>query len=143
MKRVKYKAGDIFVIPMHDGRYAICQVICALYDRFKQAFSFGVLAIQQDNNYHGEQKHLLFNNHRGEFSMIFTASKFIRNGTWTVIDYRPLSIEQEQLQYFSCSTHLYHNDDYVRLLEINELKNYPSLGVAGYELVQQYLAQYQ
>ena len=47
-KKVKYKAGDIFVIPMHDHRFASCQVISALPDRFKKVFSFGVLSIQED-----------------------------------------------------------------------------------------------
>lgn len=37
----KHEAGDIFVIPMHDGRYAFCQVICALRVRFKKVISFG------------------------------------------------------------------------------------------------------
>lgn len=74
--------------------------------------------------------------------MIFTASKLLANGTWKIIDHVPLSTEQVQLQYFSVSTHVYHNNDYVRILEISELPKYPSLSVAGYELVQQYLAQY-
>ncbi|WP_226002564.1 Imm26 family immunity protein [Paenibacillus sp. BJ-4] len=28
-KRVKHREGGIFVIPTHDGRFAVCQVICA------------------------------------------------------------------------------------------------------------------
>nr|WP_025682306.1 Imm26 family immunity protein [Paenibacillus maysiensis] len=40
-KRIKHREGDIFVIPLHGGRFAVCQVICTLYGRFKKAFSFG------------------------------------------------------------------------------------------------------
>ncbi|CAJ1315744.1 immunity 26/phosphotriesterase HocA family protein [Paenibacillus nuruki] len=141
-KKVKYKTGDIFVIPMHDQRFAICQVISALYERFKKVFSFGVLSIQEDEVYHGEQQYLFFTNYRGSFSMIVTASKLLAKGTWQIIDYAPLSAEQASLQYFSVSNHLYHNDDYIRILEISELQDYPPLAVAGYELVQKYLAQY-
>ncbi|WCT57418.1 hypothetical protein PQ456_07905 [Paenibacillus kyungheensis] len=54
-EKAKYKAGDILVIPMKDNRLGICQVISALYDRFKKVFSFGVLCIREDQVYRSEQ----------------------------------------------------------------------------------------
>ncbi|WP_397346705.1 immunity 26/phosphotriesterase HocA family protein [Paenibacillus polymyxa] len=73
-KRIKHREGDIFVIPLHDGRFAVCQVICALYGRFKKVFSFGVLSIGQNQAYEGETTYLPFTNYRGRFEVIFTAT---------------------------------------------------------------------
>ncbi|MDQ0492542.1 MULTISPECIES: Imm26 family immunity protein [Paenibacillus] len=48
-KRIKHREGDIFVIPLHDGRFAVCQVICALYGRFKKALVQQYLAQYEDH----------------------------------------------------------------------------------------------
>ncbi|AIW42056.1 MULTISPECIES: immunity 26/phosphotriesterase HocA family protein [Paenibacillus] len=142
-KRIKHREGDIFVIPMHDGRFAVCQVICALYGRFKKAFSFGVLSIGQNQAYKGEKTYLPFTNYRGRFEVIFTATQNMTKGVWPIIDQRPLSEEQQQLKYFNCAGHLYCGDEYIRNLELEEYNQYTVMGVAGYELVQRYLAQYE
>ncbi|WP_102273388.1 Imm26 family immunity protein [Cytobacillus massiliigabonensis] len=41
----KFNEGDIFIIPMQDDRFAICQIVCALKGRFKKALSFGVIRL--------------------------------------------------------------------------------------------------
>lgn len=43
----KHEAGDIFVIPMHDGRYAFCQVICALRGGSRRSFLLALWALLQ------------------------------------------------------------------------------------------------
>ncbi|CAM7797447.1 hypothetical protein PHDIMM138B_28285 [Phytobacter diazotrophicus] len=44
--KVKYKEGDIFVIPMSNGKYALCQIVFAPKQKFKQAIGFCILSIQ-------------------------------------------------------------------------------------------------
>lgn len=44
--KVKYKEGDIFVIPMSNGKFAICQIVFAPKEKFKQAIGFCILSIQ-------------------------------------------------------------------------------------------------
>jgi len=45
--KVKYKEGDIFVIPLSNGKYAICHIFFAPSKKFKQAIGFCILSIQQ------------------------------------------------------------------------------------------------
>jgi hypothetical protein len=46
------KFGDYFLIPMDDGRFAICQIIWmgseSKDQKFKKIFAFGVLSIGED-----------------------------------------------------------------------------------------------
>ncbi|OWR28139.1 hypothetical protein CDO73_19865 [Saccharibacillus sp. O23] len=140
---VRYRAGDIFVIPMKDGRSAICQVVCALRGRFKQAFSFGVLAVRSEEapSAAGDESRYLPIDRSGRIArVIFASAENLADGTWNIVDYRDLTPEQEELQYFAASTHLYRGDEYVRLLSPDEIKRYPVLQVAGDERVQQLLA---
>ncbi|KOS02835.1 MULTISPECIES: Imm26 family immunity protein [Paenibacillus] len=81
--------------------------------------------------------------HDCRFEVIFTATQNLTKGVWPIIDQRPLSEEQQQLKYFNCGGHLYCGDEYIRNLELEEYNQYTVMGVAGYELVQQYLAQYE
>ncbi len=141
--KIRYRSGDIFVIPLTDGRTAVCQVVCALRGRFKQAFSFGVLAVGSGEA-HAElddEPHYLPINRGGRTShVIFASAENLKDGTWKIVDYRDLTPEQEELQCFAVSTHLYRGDEYVRLLSLDEIKRYPVLQVAGDERVQQLLA---
>ena len=61
----KYQEGDIFLIPTADGRFAVCQIVCALKGRFKKAFAFGVLSIQADKTIPQHDEFLKFKNSRG------------------------------------------------------------------------------
>ncbi|HDC4320769.1 TPA: hypothetical protein O8L55_004718, partial [Enterobacter cloacae] len=49
--KVKYKEGDIFVIPMSNGKYALCQVVFAPKQKFKQAIGFCILSIQDTEEF--------------------------------------------------------------------------------------------
>ncbi|OWA34716.1 hypothetical protein B9G55_16015 [Saccharibacillus sp. O16] len=141
--KFQHRSGDIFVIPMTDGQAAVCQVVCALRGRFKQAFSFGVLAVQNGETYAGTEGrscYLPINQNGRSTFVIFASAENLKDGTWRIVDYRDLTSEQEKLQYFAASTHLYRGDEYVRLLSVDEMKLYPVLQVAGDERVQQLLA---
>ncbi|ANF97504.1 Imm26 family immunity protein [Paenibacillus bovis] len=145
MPRRKYGTGDIFIIPMYDGRLAICQIIYALRGSLRKALPFGVLHIgseeQLPDGHDGE--FLTFQNHRGTFQIIFGAASNINKGSWRVTGHLPLTPEKEAMQTFQSSTHLYHGDEYLGVLPQEEWHKYPVLSVAGNERVQQYLAQYE
>ncbi|MGN7416088.1 immunity 26/phosphotriesterase HocA family protein [Paenibacillus sp. SAF-068] len=138
--RKSYNEGDVFLIPMKDGRFAICQVVCALKDRFKKAFSFGVMSIQRDETERLEDGDFLFYSFGNRRSnVIFTSPANIRNGMWKIVGNIPLTPEKEELRVFQCAGHLYCGDEYIRNLQIEEYSQYNTLGAAGYELVQIHL----
>ncbi|WP_411342982.1 Imm26 family immunity protein [Paenibacillus sp. WLX1005] len=144
MPRRKYETGDIFTIPMHDGRFAICQIVCALRGRLKQALPFGVLYIGRSQELPADHdgEFLVFDSYRGSFQVIFGAVSNINAGRWNITSHLPLTPEKEALQIFRYSTSLYHGDTFLRILPQAEWGNYQILEVAGNELVQNYLAQH-
>ncbi|MGO4734518.1 immunity 26/phosphotriesterase HocA family protein [Paenibacillus sp. 2KB_22] len=138
--RKSYNEGDVFLIPMKDGRFAVCQVVCALKGRFKKAFSFGVMSIQRDETVRVEDGDFLFYSFGNRRSnVIFTSPANIRNGSWRIVGNTPLTPEKEELRVFQCAGHLYCGDEYIRNLPIEEYSQFNTLGVAGFELVQNHL----
>ncbi|WP_366346739.1 immunity 26/phosphotriesterase HocA family protein [Paenibacillus amylolyticus] len=138
--RKSYNEGDVFLIPMKDGLFAVCQVVCALKGRFKKTFSFGVMSIQRDETVRLEDGDFLFysfGNRRSK--VIFTSPANIRNGSWRIVGNTPLTPEKEELKVFQCAGHLYCGDEYIRNLPIEEYSQFNTLGVAGFELVQNHL----
>lgn len=141
LKRITYHEGDIFLLPMKDGRTAICQVVCALRGRFKKAFSFGVIRIQPDETADlrdGDFLPYSFGKRRS--SVIFASPAYIRNGDWEIVGNIPLTPEKEQLKLFECAGHLYCGDEDIRHLQQEEYGKFNRLGVAGFELVQIHLS---
>lgn len=49
--KIKYREGDIFVIPLSNSNHAICQVVFSPKKKFKNIISFCVLSIQNDNSF--------------------------------------------------------------------------------------------
>lgn len=102
MGRKSYNEGDVFLIPMHDGRFAVCQVICALRDRFKKAFSFGVMSIQRDETVSLEDgEFLIYSYGKRKSSVIFTSPKLLKDGTWSIIGNIPLTPAKKNCKYSS------------------------------------------
>jgi len=140
MGRKSYNEGDIFLIPMHDGRFAVCQIVCALRGRFKKAFSFGVMSIQRDETLSLEDRDfLVYSYMQRKSSMIFTSPALLRDGTWRIIGNLPLTPAKKELQVFQCAGSLYDGDEFIRMIPPAEYSLYMTLGVAGFELVQNYL----
>ncbi|WFR63104.1 immunity 26/phosphotriesterase HocA family protein [Paenibacillus amylolyticus] len=138
--RKSYNEGDIFLIPMKDGRFAVCQVVCALKDRFKKAFSFGVMSIQRDETVSLEDgAFLVYSYGKRKSNVIFTSPKLLKDGTWNIVGNIPLTPAKKELQVFQCAGHLYCGDEYIRNLQIKEYSQFNTLGVAGFELVQNHL----
>ncbi|MEO3945791.1 Imm26 family immunity protein [Gorillibacterium sp. CAU 1737] len=137
--RTGFREGDIFIIPMNDGRSAVCQVVCALKGRFKKAFSFGVIRLTSDETDLSDGDFLQYRFGNRQSSVIFTSPEKLQNGTWRVVGNIPLTPEKEERQVFQCAGHLYRGDEYIRNLTPDEYASFETLGVAGYELVQMHL----
>ncbi|MEO2205592.1 immunity 26/phosphotriesterase HocA family protein [Paenibacillus pabuli] len=140
MGRKSYNEGDIFLIPMHDGRFAVCQIVCALRGRFKKAFSFGVMSIQRDETLSLEDRDfLVYSYMQRKSSVIFTSPALLRDGTWRIIGNLPMTPAKKELQVFQCAGSLYDGDEFIRMIPPVEYSLYITLGVAGFELVQNHL----
>ena len=74
--------------------------------------------------------------------MIFAAVDSLKSGEWEIIGHIPLTEWKNELKIFHSAGHLYNGDEYVRVLDKSEYKQFNVMGVAGNELVQQYLAQH-
>ncbi|MFP8461890.1 Imm26 family immunity protein [Enterobacter hormaechei] len=98
--KVKYKEGDIFVIPMSNGKYALCQVIFDPKKKFKQVIGFCILSIQDTEEF--EEKSSLtplsFEKFGKEMKVIFTGNQNISKGIWKIIDYANLTEEKKTVK---------------------------------------------
>lgn len=139
----KYKAGDLFTIPMKDGRWAIGQVICALQDRFDRVLSFGVLSIGEEPKLPEEDREYITFKDNGRHGHILFASATNMRRTWKVVGHLPLTEQKLAMQWFHVAGDLYHNDEWIRKLAIEEYPDYPVMSVAGNERVQIVLAGYE
>lgn len=54
-KSLKIQSGDIFSVPLADGRFGIAQVVCSHYSKLMM----GVLALQQDQTISENLQYLL------------------------------------------------------------------------------------
>lgn len=138
--RIKYQEGDLFTIPMHDGRLAVCQVVCALKGRFKKAFSFGVIRLVTGDPPIEDGAFLSYSFGRRKSTVIFTSPAQLQNGNWPIIGHIPLTPAKEELQVFECAGGLYRGDEYIRRLNREEYGQFQVMGAAGFELVQIHLS---
>ncbi|PHN32740.1 Imm26 family immunity protein [Pseudomonas sp. ICMP 561] len=141
---VKYNSGDVFLIPVTSGGFAVCQIICAFRDRFKRVFSFGVLSVTDDDSKVDllDNEFLYFKSSRGAENLIFTSVEYLKKGKWRIVGNIPLSTEKTKLKYFRDAGALYFDDEFLEMLEFPRYKDFNVLGVAGYELVNSYLEQF-
>lgn len=128
--KVKYKEGDIFVIPMSNGKYALCQVIFDPKKKFKQVIGFCILSIQDTEEF--EEKSSLtplsFEKFGKEMKVIFTGNQNISKGIWKIIDYANLTEEKKQLKIFNYAGGLYDGEEEIRRLSVAEYPNYTTMG---------------
>ncbi|WP_122670361.1 Imm26 family immunity protein [Pseudomonas viridiflava] len=141
---MKYKSGDIFLLPSISGKLVVCQIICAFKDRFKRVFSFGVLSVADNEGDVDlvDKEFLRFKNSRGMENVIFTSVDNLKNGKWKIVGNISLSSEKEKLKYYRDAGALYFEDEFLEMLEHSRYKEYNVLGVAGYDLVQSYVEQF-
>ena len=135
--KVKYKEGDIFVIPMSNGKYALCQVVFAPKQKFKQAIGFCILSIQdtEECEENSSLTPLSFEKFGKKMKIIFTGNQNISKGIWKIIGYANLTEEKKQLKIFNYAGGLYDGEEEIRRLSVAEYPNYTTMGVSGFELV--------
>jgi hypothetical protein len=139
-------SGDYFTIPMSDGRQAICQVIWVGKDssgqKFKRVFAFCVLSVGDDTNVPEKVSYLSFQDHMGAYKVIFTAVDKLISGEWPVIGGGPIA-DQKMVNFeFNMAGNLYVCGEFVRVLPSEEYKNYLTMGISGYVLVDRLLSQH-
>ncbi|BBE78292.1 MULTISPECIES: immunity 26/phosphotriesterase HocA family protein [Phytobacter] len=134
---VKYKEGDIFVIPMSNGKYALCQIVFAPKQKFKQAIGFCILSIQNTKKVRdsGALTPLSFEKFGKEMKVIFTGNQNITKGLWKIIANADLTEDKKQLKIFNYAGGLYDGEEEIRRLSVAEYPNYTTMGVSGFELV--------
>ncbi|MEH4623386.1 immunity 26/phosphotriesterase HocA family protein [Phytobacter diazotrophicus] len=134
---VKYKEGDIFVIPMSNGKYALCQIVFAPKQKFKQAIGFCILSIQNTKKVRdsGALTPLSFEKFGKEMKVIFTGNQNITKGLWKIIANADLTEDKKQLKIFNYAGGLYDGEEEIRWLSVAEYPNYTTMGVSGFELV--------
>lgn len=135
--KVKYKEGDVFIIPLSNGRYAICQVVFAPKGKFKQIISFCALSIQDDEAFvnDGLLTPISVEKFGKKMQVIFTGNQNISNGSWKVIDHVDLTEDKENLKIFNYAGSLYNGEVEIRRIPVSEYPNYTTMGVSGFELV--------
>lgn len=133
----KYKAGDVFTIPLGEGRYSICKVLWAPVGDYKKVFSFCVLENKNDSPQREGNNNLpmKLNDNGNEINVIFTGVKKISNGEWSVISHDDLNESDSDLLYFNIAGALHKGDEYIRMLDVSEYGEYRSMSVFGFELV--------
>ncbi|WP_122456014.1 Imm26 family immunity protein [Pseudomonas viridiflava] len=141
---MKYKSGDIFLIPSNSGKFAVCQIICAFKDRFKKAFSFGVLGVadEEDKVELTDKEFLCFKNFRGMEVVIFASVEKLKSGNWKIVGNIPLTAEKTKLKYYRNAGAVYFEDEFLEMIEFSRYDEFNVLAVAGYDLVQSYIEQF-
>lgn len=140
------ESGDYFTVPMAEGRQAVCQVIWIGKNnpgqKFKRVFAFCVLSVGSEKDIPEGVGYLSFQDYQGEFKVIFTAVDNLLSGEWPVIGNGPIR-DQEMVDFeFNMAGTLYRSGEPVRVLAIEEYKDYLEMGISGYVLVERYLTQH-
>lgn len=139
--KIKYNSGDIFLLPLGNNNYAICQIIWAPKGDYKKVFSFCVLGKCTEKLVEIPEHNtpITLNDNGKEIKVIFSSVKKISNGEWEIIGNRCLSSEILELMSFNLAGDLHEGDKVIRKLSINEYSQYPSMSVFGFELIQNIL----
>lgn len=135
--KVKYIQGDIFTIPLSNGKFAICQLVFSPKGKFKQVIGFCVLFIQDDNFFYNDDKLApkKFIDMGREKKIIFTGCQNIRNGSWEIIGHVDLTEDKEELKIFNFAGGIYNGEEEIKRIPVSEYHKYTSMEVCGFELV--------
>jgi len=138
--------GDYFLIPMEDGRFAVSQVIWlgneSTEQRFKKVLAFGVLLVSGEKDIPESRGYLSFNDHRGDFAVIFAAIDKLKTGEWPILQSGSITDSPLADFEFNMAGTLYRRGRPIRVLAIDEYQHYLLMGVSGYTLVERFLQQY-
>ncbi|POE08552.1 hypothetical protein BV921_15075 [Pectobacterium odoriferum] len=135
--KIKYKEGDIFVIPLSNGKYAMCQVVFSPKAKFKKVIAFCVLSIQDSEIFKndGILEPISFEKFGNKTKVIFTGNQNISAGVWKIVGCADLSEESRKLKIFNYAGGLYHGEEEIRRIPVSEYPNHTTMGVSGFELI--------
>jgi len=140
------RAGDYFLIPMEDGRFAISQIIWlgteSKEQKFKKVFAFCVLSIGYEKGLPEDFSYLWFKDHRGDFRVMFTAIDNLKSGGWPILGAGSINDASLSDFEFNMAGTLYRRGQPVRMLSIEEYQGHLLMGVSGYALVERFLQQH-
>lgn len=139
--KVKYREGDVFIIPLSNGKYAMCQVIFAPKVKFKKIISFCTLSIQDDEVFANDDflTPISVEEFGKKTEVIFTGNQNISNGLWKIIDHVDLSEDKKKLRIFNYAGGLYNGEEEIRRIPVSEYPDYTTMEVSGFELVDKIL----
>ena len=94
---------------MSNGKYALCQVVFAPKQKFKQALGFCILSIQDTEEFkeNSSLTPLSFEKFGKEMKVLFTGNQNISKGIWKIIGHANLTEEKKQLKVFNYAGGLY------------------------------------
>ncbi|MDN0088681.1 Imm26 family immunity protein [Yersinia nurmii] len=138
--KVKYKEGDIFIIPVKN-KFAICQIVFAPKGKFKQVIGFCTLSVQDNKSFKngGVLRPIGLMDMGEEVKVIFTGNQNLKNGSWEIIDHVDLTEDKDELKIFNYAGGLYKGEEEIRRIPVSEYNNYTSMEVCGFELVENIL----
>lgn len=139
---VKYRAGDVFAIPLDTGTYALCQVLWAPQGDYRQVVGFCVLERHASTPALGPSpgQPLPARDGDQDIRLLFTGTQKLKRGDWQIIGHAPLPSDIVDLLTFHIAGELHEGDSFVRLLAVDEYARYPSMSVLGFELVHRLLS---
>ena len=135
MSKTKYKDGDIFAIPLENGQFAICHLMCAFQrGSFLSGgtIAFGVIVIQDSSSDIPDNTEFLTPEAYDTKRVLFyTSGDFIKNGDWSILANRPIVADQQKYLYAIEAGYLYqhpnHTKEPLRLATTEDRKIYPKV----------------
>ncbi|BBH46040.1 hypothetical protein [Pseudomonas sp. KU43P] len=132
VKEILKQTDDYCLIPMEDDRFAISQIIWLGTDseeqKFKELFAFCEVSIDHEKNVPEKVSYLNFKDHRGDFKAIFTAVDNIKSEKWSILHEGFVVDASLSDLEFNMAGALYRRGQPVRVLAIEEYKDYLLMG---------------
>ncbi|MGL5814003.1 MAG: Imm26 family immunity protein [Aeromonas sp.] len=133
---MKYKEGDIFIIPVK-GKFVLCQVVFSPRGKFKKVIGFCVVFVQDSKVFKndGILTPIPVMDMGGEMTVIFTGNQKIEDGSWEIIGHAELAEDKEELKIFNYAGGLYKGEEEIKRIPVSEYNKYTIMEVYGFELV--------
>ncbi|WP_175003159.1 Imm26 family immunity protein [Burkholderia lata] len=142
---VAYKEGDVFIIELSDGRFAVCQIVFSSQGKFKKAFAFCVLSIQDGRDFNlariDDFPPMAFRKFKKEVRVIFSGIKLIAKGEWPIIGNSDLSDDKLKMKIFNYAGGLFNGDEEIGRIPVSDYSKYTTMEVSGFDLVQKILTE--
>ncbi|UYC12222.1 immunity 26/phosphotriesterase HocA family protein [Xanthomonas sp. CFBP 8445] len=99
---VKYRAGDVFAIPLDTGTYALCQVLWVPQGDYRKVIGFCVLERQASAPTLGPSpaRPLPVRDGDKDLRLLFTGTQKLKRGDWQLIGHAPLPHDARELLTF-------------------------------------------